>query len=597
MQVTRLSAMRGPISDCGAPGNIEGLTVYPAATVIRRRIPGRVAYDPLATQPGETDPAAARRCSNTMDTSVGSTGSISPTCGQTRRERSLRARCVARVSTSRHIRSRPRCARSHRERPTVAAQPHIPRLVPGLADASFWVQSILAGIAGLGLDPDIERIQGLPLDQQAAAWGALDQTIEDDAYPIITTAYGGVAATARLQDRRTTPQRGVWGDTDLGGHLCQHPQLTHFSCDAVCSAGDGRREIGGRYSQRPDCLGFPSGGVPPCSLLDGMCGSPCLVRRCGPRGVHRARPLCRHPGVDDGPPRRLCGPGPDSHRPGPGHRRRSQRRRGHDPCSARGWLQQGPYPDVHTLDPSEVYGTIESAVLSDLITRSLTQYVWDDDAGGLVLVPDLATDLGTPNADYTEWTFTIRDGVRFEDGTPVTADDVAYGIKRSMDDKKFPFDPSWGHEFFLHGDTYGGLYTSGSSYDAHRRRRQPADHQDVASPSPTCRTTATSQRWARYRRRTATPPSTTAIRWRPARTRSRTYASARRSPWSATRNGTRIPIRAGISTSTSSTSGSASPTEPTLDALIADRDERRPPSPSTGCRPNACSRATPPPTG
>ena len=101
-----------------------------------------------------------------------------------------------------------------------------------------------------------------------------------------------------------------------------------------------------------------------------------------------------------------------------------------------GCFDNGPYP-AHTLDPSEVYGIPEGAVLSDLITRSLTQYVWDDDTGGLVLVPDLATDLGTPNADYTQWTFTIRDGVRFEDGTPVTADDVAYGIKRSMDKKTF----------------------------------------------------------------------------------------------------------------------------------------------------------------
>ncbi|HSS68162.1 MAG TPA: ABC transporter substrate-binding protein [Nocardioidaceae bacterium] len=121
---------------------------------------------------------------------------------------------------------------------------------------------------------------------------------------------------------------------------------------------------------------------------------------------------------------------------------------------------------TRTLDPSEVSYVDASGVLSSLITRSLTQYVWDEDAGGMVLIPDLATDLGTPNADYTEWTFTIRSGVRFEDGTPVTADDVAYGIKRSMDKKRLPGAPKWGHEFFLDGHTYKGLYTSGSTYDA-----------------------------------------------------------------------------------------------------------------------------------
>ncbi len=34
------------------------------------------------------------------------------------------------------------------------------------------------------------------------------------------------------------------------------------------------------------------------------------------------------------------------------------------------------------------------------------------------LVPDLATDLGTPNEDFTEWTFTIRDDATWENGEP-----------------------------------------------------------------------------------------------------------------------------------------------------------------------------------
>ena len=46
----------------------------------------------------------------------------------------------------------------------------------------------------------------------------------------------------------------------------------------------------------------------------------------------------------------------------------------------------------------------------------------------MVLVPDLATDLGTPNEDFTEWTFTIRDDATWEDGKPVTAEEVAWGI-------------------------------------------------------------------------------------------------------------------------------------------------------------------------
>jgi peptide/nickel transport system substrate-binding protein len=47
-------------------------------------------------------------------------------------------------------------------------------------------------------------------------------------------------------------------------------------------------------------------------------------------------------------------------------------------------------------------------------------------------VPDLATDLGTPSEDGLSWTFTLRQGVRFENGRPITSRDVKYGIERSF---------------------------------------------------------------------------------------------------------------------------------------------------------------------
>ncbi len=51
-----------------------------------------------------------------------------------------------------------------------------------------------------------------------------------------------------------------------------------------------------------------------------------------------------------------------------------------------------------------------------------------------------------------------------EDGTQVTADDVAFGIKRSFDRAAFPNGPPFSNEFLLDGDTYKGPYTSGTSY-------------------------------------------------------------------------------------------------------------------------------------
>src|SRR5664279_3409013 len=82
-----------------------------------------------------------------------------------------------------------------------------------------------------------------------------------------------------------------------------------------------------------------------------------------------------------------------------------------------------------TLDPTRAYFTDSTAIMSDLVTRSLTQYVYKN--GEMVLVPDMATDLGRPNSNNTAWTFTLKKGLKFEDGSPVTPADVEYAIKRS----------------------------------------------------------------------------------------------------------------------------------------------------------------------
>src|SRR6185312_11892668 len=79
-----------------------------------------------------------------------------------------------------------------------------------------------------------------------------------------------------------------------------------------------------------------------------------------------------------------------------------------------------------TIDPAEAYYLDTMSIDGQLLTRSLTQYKYDPETKQMVLVPDLATDLGQHNDDYTRWTFTIRDGVKFEDGTAVTAKDVAW---------------------------------------------------------------------------------------------------------------------------------------------------------------------------
>ena len=120
---------------------------------------------------------------------------------------------------------------------------------------------------------------------------------------------------------------------------------------------------------------------------------------------------------------------------------------------------------LNTMDPTEAYYADTLSILRGLVTRSLTQYVYDEETGDMVLVPDLATDLGRHNRDYTEWTFTIREGVKWENGEEVTAEDVRYGILRSFDRTMFPQGAAYSNDYFLDGDSYKGPYKSGTDYE------------------------------------------------------------------------------------------------------------------------------------
>jgi peptide/nickel transport system substrate-binding protein len=87
--------------------------------------------------------------------------------------------------------------------------------------------------------------------------------------------------------------------------------------------------------------------------------------------------------------------------------------------------------EVDSLDPQRSYlpGVWN---LMRLYTRTLVTYSTEPGSTG-ELVPDLATDLGRTEDGGKTWTFTLREGVRFENGDPITARDIKYGIARSFD--------------------------------------------------------------------------------------------------------------------------------------------------------------------
>jgi peptide/nickel transport system substrate-binding protein len=85
------------------------------------------------------------------------------------------------------------------------------------------------------------------------------------------------------------------------------------------------------------------------------------------------------------------------------------------------------------LDPQRNYTGEDLAFVNGYLQRTLTAYKFSPDGEKATeLVPDLATDTGTPSDGAKTWSFTLKDGVTFEDGTPITCADVKYGVSRTF---------------------------------------------------------------------------------------------------------------------------------------------------------------------
>lgn len=85
------------------------------------------------------------------------------------------------------------------------------------------------------------------------------------------------------------------------------------------------------------------------------------------------------------------------------------------------------------MDPQRIYIGEDIAFFSATIMHGLTAYKFSaDQKEGTSLVPDAATDIGTPSADAKTWTFTLRDGMKWQDGTPLKCEDFAYGASRTF---------------------------------------------------------------------------------------------------------------------------------------------------------------------
>jgi peptide/nickel transport system substrate-binding protein len=89
-------------------------------------------------------------------------------------------------------------------------------------------------------------------------------------------------------------------------------------------------------------------------------------------------------------------------------------------------------PTEH-LDPQRTYIGRDISNMSRLAYRSLVTYpITTDTKKATTPVPDLATDTGQSSNGGKVWKFTLKDGVKWQDGKPITCADLKYGVSRSF---------------------------------------------------------------------------------------------------------------------------------------------------------------------
>ena len=126
-----------------------------------------------------------------------------------------------------------------------------------------------------------------------------------------------------------------------------------------------------------------------------------------------------------------------------------------------------PNPTVSELVSSYELNTVRYATLTDLAAADFST------------TPGLAESWSSE--DGKTWTYTLREGLEWSDGTPLTAEDVAYTINRSRDEEWLNY-----------------TSTDGESRRRRRRttsrwwsRRASTIRSFRASPSTSCRSTST----------------------------------------------------------------------------------------------------------
>ncbi|MFE0673933.1 ABC transporter substrate-binding protein [Streptomyces sp. NPDC058867] len=102
------------------------------------------------------------------------------------------------------------------------------------------------------------------------------------------------------------------------------------------------------------------------------------------------------------------------------------------------------------MDPGQIYVS-DAGQFANLVFRGLTNFQ-EDGKGGVSVVGDLATDSGKASDDNKTWTFTLKDGIKDQNGKEITSADVRHSVERLY------------AEFIFDGPTFLQTWLSGPDY-------------------------------------------------------------------------------------------------------------------------------------
>ncbi|MFF1639376.1 ABC transporter substrate-binding protein [Streptomyces sp. NPDC058246] len=98
--------------------------------------------------------------------------------------------------------------------------------------------------------------------------------------------------------------------------------------------------------------------------------------------------------------------------------------------------------DVDSLDPARTY-YVWVWLLQRMLNRTLMAYPTDPGPAGLVPVPDLAESPGQVSDGGRTWTYRLRENLRYDDGTPITSDDLRHAVQRVFAQDVLPGGPTY----------------------------------------------------------------------------------------------------------------------------------------------------------